>query len=266
MERKIELRLPLKHIFVTQFFGVHYNNFYKELLMDGHNGVDFRAYKGCPAFAAHDGVAEVVEDFYNGKTGLGVKIFNKENRYRTLQYHLLEAVVKTGQEVRAGNLIGRCDNTGYFTTGDHNHFDLKLTDENFNTIDGDNGYKGAINPTLYFKYFYDGSPLNNKDWDMSRAYHRYGKQRNWLAEFYLRFAPIGIKNQWTEAGRYIHKRLKAIGYKNPVLTGEQVNAIIYGAWDFEVVINPALYYDMWGYLTKAEYMKGERAFLTAVDK
>ena len=265
MQRKIELRLPLKHIFVTQPFGVNYFNFYSDLGMAGHNGIDFRAYRGYPCYAAHDGIANSIEDFYKGKTGLGVKIFNKENQYRTLQYHLLDVKIKNGQEVKAGELIGHCDNTGYFTTADHDHFDLKLTDEKGDTGDWDNGYKGAINPAPYFKFFYDGSPLNNKDWDKSRAYHRYGKQRNWLAEFYLRFAPAGIKNQWTEAGRYIHRRLKAIGYTNPALTGEQVNAIIYGSWDFEAVINPGLY-ETWGHITKAEYMKGERAFLTVVDK
>jgi murein DD-endopeptidase MepM/ murein hydrolase activator NlpD len=252
----IELRLPLKCIAINQPFGVNYADFYEKLGMIGHNGIDFKAYRGCPCYASHDGVAETVRD---SDGGLGVKVFDYKNKFRTLQYHLLDFAIKDKQPVASGDLIGHCDNTGSMTTGDHDHFDLKLTDDLGNTLDNNNGFKGAINPAQYFKFFYDGTPLNNKDWNKSRAYHRYGRPRTWLAEYWFRFAPAGINNQWANSGRWVQKRLKYLGYEVPALNGEQVNAIIYGGWDFEAVLNPAMF-ENWSQLTKDEYNKGERPF------
>lgn len=114
------------------------------------------------------------------------------------------------------------------------------------TINKDNGYGGAIDPMLYLP----------KDFDKLPANKFYGKPRNWLAEFYLRFAPIGINNQWTITGRYIHRELKKRGWVIPILSGKMINAIIYGSWDFESVMNPLLEPAI-NYLTKADFEKGE---------
>jgi len=109
------------------------------------------------------------------------------------------------------------------------------------TANYNNGYKGAIDPAIFFKEKY------GKDWDKSASYNRYGRKQDWQAEFNMRF-----KNAW------LHKQLKKRGL-NPILNIEQINALVYGAWDFEDVINVALY-DCWGYLTKKEYNEGKRAF------
>ena len=69
----------------------------------------------------------------------------------------------------------------------------------------------------------------------------------------MRFAPIKIKNRWAESGRYIHKKSKRLKFLIP-LSGESVNAIIYGAWDLSAIINPAMT-QIWQWYKKDEYEK-----------
>jgi len=40
---------------------------------------------------------------------------------------------------------------------------------------------------------------------------------------------------------------------------DTINALVYGNWDFESVINPAMWQNVM-YLTKSEYKKGLRPF------
>lgn len=250
----MKLKLPLKHIQVNQPFGVNYLDFYKQWGLKGHNGIDFKARNGCPVYAAHSG--KVLFEGKDGDGGVSIVLWNKiassidNELYKTIYYHLKETIVKIGQDIIVGDKIGLANNTGKFTTSDHLHFMIKMTDGRGNTINLENGYKGAMDPSFYFP----------KNWDRSRAYHRYGKERSWLAEYYLRFAPQNIVNRWTEAGRYLHKRMLRMGYASPVLSGEQVNAILYGAWDADAILNPAMY-ENWSQLTKAEYVSGQRPYL-----
>ena len=76
--------------------------------------------------------------------------------YRTISWHLIDddAVVKTGQVVKAGDLLGYGDNTGQ-STGDHLHFGLHIIGTDLN-----NGYKGFSDPQLYFNGKY-AEEINN---------------------------------------------------------------------------------------------------------
>lgn len=239
----IELRLPLKDIFVTQPFGRNYVDFYQKLGMKGHNGVDFRAKNGCPCYASHDGVI-----YYCGtdnEGGIEVDIWNKENLYKTIYYHLKSYIVKQGQTVKAGELIGYCDNTGKYTTGSHLHFTLKQTNADGSTLTSswNNGYKGAIDPAPYFNQSYNGVEIGNKDWDRSRSYHRYYRGR-----------PKGGYYNEVKVLPYLIRRLKRLP------TYEEINAIVYGGWDIESVMNEVMY-ELWSQLKKYdEYLKGERPF------
>jgi len=183
--------------------------------------------------------------------GISIELLSNEKGegFKTIYYHLKEAKVFKGDKIKEGQVIGLADNTGKYTTGDHLHFALKITN-NGQTVNSNNGYLGAIDPAPYFKI--------GKNWDKSSAYHRYGRNRNWLAEYWLRFAPAKENNQWANSGRWIQRQLAKLGLKAP-LTGEQTNAIIYGGWDFEAVINPAMY-EIWGWVTKNEYERGVRPF------
>ena len=243
----MKLALPLKHIFVTQAFGRNDVPFYKKLGLEGHNGVDFRATVGCPCFASMEGTISYARTDTSG--GKCVIIEDRKKGYKVIYYHLDKIDVKRGQSVQVGDKIGLCGNSGKYTTGPHLQFGLKEIDKSGRTLNWNNGFKGAIDPVQFFP----------RNWDKSAAYHRYGKKQSWWAEFYFKFTPIKEDNKHTRDGRWVHKRLKAMGLKPPLST-ERVNAILYGAWDFQTVMNDALYFSKWGFLTKKDYNKGKKPF------
>jgi murein DD-endopeptidase MepM/ murein hydrolase activator NlpD len=240
------LLLPVKDILVTQYFGENWLDFYAKLGMKGHNGIDFTTRRGCVVLASHDGIVNHAGKDGDGGIGIEISSTMAGEGIKTLYYHLKTVSVYTGNEVKAGQVIGLADNTGKYTTGDHLHFGLKLIKSGV-TLNKGNGYNGAIDPSSYFI----------RNWDKSAAYHRYGRKGNSLVDFWFRFTPLGVKNQWTESGRWVQRQLK--NKRLPLLSTEQVNALIYGAWDFESVINPSMR-PLWGWLTKDEYNRGEKAF------
>ena len=241
----IKLQLPLKDIAVMQPFGVNYVDFYQKLGMTSHNGIDFKAHDGCPCRASHNGLVTVAGEDSQG--GRQVIIWDKLNGFQTIYYHLKDWTVKVGDSVQAGDLIGHTDNTELYTTGGHLHFGLKLTDEKGATLNKSNGTLGAIDPSPYFP----------SDWETIPVNKFYGKKRNWWAEFFVRFAPVSYNNNWVKSGHWIQSQLWKYGVKT--LNGEQTNAIVYGAWDFESVMNPAVH-EQWGYMTKEEFLNGARTF------
>ena len=234
-----KLRLPLRDIRVNQPFGVNFVDFYTILNLKGHNGVDFKTKTGCACYSAHDGVV-----IFSGKgsdEGVGVEIWDTVQNIKTIYWHLESSCVKKGSVVKAGQLIGRCDNTGFYTTGDHLHFGLKRVDRNGNTININNGFKGAIDPTPYFCENYEGNKIKNKDCYKSNSYHRYfRKDRNIKLE--AKF--------WALIPTLLRK----------VPTSELVNAIVYGAWDRDIVKNDAMF-EIWGTLKKGEFLNKKIPFL-----
>lgn len=238
----MKLILPVRDILITQPFGVNYLDFYKKLGMDGHNGIDFLAKNGCPVLAAQSGTVVYSGKDYSG--GISVEILSSLNGdgYKTIYYHLLETKINQGQTVKAGKVIGLADNTGKYTTGSHLHFGLKKIFNSI-TINKHNGYRGAIDPAPFFKEQY------GKHWDKSAAYHRYGRRQVWKAEWKMRF-----KNIW------LHRQLIAMGRHPLSLKTEEVNALVYGGWDWEAVKNPAMRYN-WAYLKKDEIKSGKIPFL-----
>jgi murein DD-endopeptidase MepM/ murein hydrolase activator NlpD len=225
----MQLLLPVRDISITQPFGVNYLDFYKKLGMKSHNGVDFRAKHGCPVLAAHGGlVSNCGTDSQGGKF---VELDSADG-YRTIYYHLLTVDVKKGIGINAGFVIGTADNTGIYTTGDHLHFGLKQI-KNGQTLNKDNGYNGAIDPSPFFVERY------GEMWYKPAVYHRYGRKQLWTAEWTMRF-----KNAW------LHKQLIKRGL-NPIWGIEPINALVYGGWDFESVVNPAMY-EQWSNLTKSQ--------------
>lgn len=243
--KTIELGLPLLDIIVTQEFGKSFLwydkrkkkvvDFYPNLGLLGHNGVDFRIMRGCPTYATITGL--VLNCGKDSGGGVFVEIFDKEMRVKTLHYHLLSLSdkIQKGVKVKKGELIGYCDNTGIWTTADHLHYAPKRTDQFGNTIDKGNGYNGAFDPTPYFP----------KNWDKSNAYHRYGRKQNWIAEWLMRF-----RNVW------LHKQLIARGRHPLSLSTDECNALVYGGWDFKFVMNDAMF-QIWGFVKKEDYEENQ---------
>ncbi|MDE6085411.1 MAG: M23 family metallopeptidase [Muribaculaceae bacterium] len=105
-----------------------------------HEGMDFSAPIGTPVYATGDGVVKVAG---RGMSGYGnVVDIDHGFNYMTRYAHLDQVLVKPGQEVKRGDLIGKVGNTGK-STGSHLHYEVRL--------------KGVPqNPVNY--YFQDLSP------------------------------------------------------------------------------------------------------------
>jgi murein DD-endopeptidase MepM/ murein hydrolase activator NlpD len=98
-----------------------------------HDGTDLGAPLGVPVLAAYDGKVAVA-DFLGGY-GLTVVLEHNNGTQETLYGHLSELLVKPGDTVVQGAVIGRVGSTGN-STGPHLHFELReLTQNGWETID-----------------------------------------------------------------------------------------------------------------------------------
>ncbi|MEQ8364240.1 MAG: M23 family metallopeptidase [Cyclobacteriaceae bacterium] len=108
-----------------------------------HRGLDFTAPKGSPIYATGDGVIE--EAHYSTSFGNVVYIdhnFGFETRYA----HMTEYIVKKGEHVKRGQIIGYVGNSG-LSVATHLHYEVL--------------FKGdQINPINFFQ-----RDLNNKEYE-----------------------------------------------------------------------------------------------------
>ena len=223
----IKLGWPLRKLSVNQPFGTNYNNFYQELGMKGHNGIDYKSNVPEPIYACFDG--EVVHSGANADGGIEVKIASnyfrvdgKQFQLRATYYHLQSFSVSKYDVVKKGQKLGITDNTGRYTTGAHLHFGIKpfmLVDGKLIT-DEKNGYFGSIDP----------QPLLEAGWDLLPVDNRYSKPKNWLLEYMARFKTPEIHLQLIKLGRH------PLG-----LTDRELKARVYGNWSAEEIFNPALF-------------------------
>jgi murein DD-endopeptidase MepM/ murein hydrolase activator NlpD len=88
-----------------------------------HEGVDYSAYGGTPVYAPASGKVVLAERlFVRG----GAVIIDHGLGVYTGFYHMSEVIALPGQEVNAGDLIGRVGSTG-LSTGNHLHWDLLVS-------------------------------------------------------------------------------------------------------------------------------------------
>jgi len=105
---------------------------YGHLQSNFHKGIDFRADEGTPVYAAADGVVIVPVDVDTGDEK-NVTI-NHYTDINTFYSHLSKVVVKEGDEVKQGDLIGYVGSTGE-STEPHLHFELCIDGEYVDPID-----------------------------------------------------------------------------------------------------------------------------------
>lgn len=87
-----------------------------------HNGIDLRGSTGTPVRAAADG--EVVIAGARGGYGNTV-VVGHGGGMATLSAHLSQVLVRSGQTVKAGQVVGLVGSTG-MSTGPHLHFEVRL--------------------------------------------------------------------------------------------------------------------------------------------
>ncbi len=134
--RRIALRLPLSGPIhgapITSRFGMRIDPFLGTPAM--HTGIDFRVPTGYPARVTADGTVTIAG--YNGGYGNMVEV-DHGNGITTRYGHLSKILVKVGQVVSKGTILGRTGSTGR-STGPHLHYEVR--------VDGD-----AIDPMKYIK-------------------------------------------------------------------------------------------------------------------
>jgi murein DD-endopeptidase MepM/ murein hydrolase activator NlpD len=117
------LLLPVSNSFLTQKHGA--TNFaQKAYAGKWHNGIDLAAPIGTPIMAAADGIVVGVEnqDRYCFKGAYGKYVAIRHyNGLTTIYAHMSLYIVKEGQQVKRGEIIGYVGQTGY-ATGPHLHF------------------------------------------------------------------------------------------------------------------------------------------------
>lgn len=111
-----------------------------------HKGFDFAALTGTPVQAAAQGEVTLVG--YDVGYGLHVYV-NHQYGFKTHYSHLSSIIVKKGQRIQQGQVVGKVGNTG-LTTGSHLHYELYLGNE-------------LVDPGVYFRVFNDYErPTNNR--------------------------------------------------------------------------------------------------------
>lgn len=106
-----------------------------------HNGEDISAPLGTPVAATNDGVVRLtVDHFFSGK---GIFLDHGLGFY-SMYFHLSEVLVKDGDVVKAGQIVGKVGATGR-ATGPHLHWGVKLNGARVNPYSLlDLPFKGAI--------------------------------------------------------------------------------------------------------------------------
>jgi hypothetical protein len=107
---------------VTQSFAEHVHRAKVNKWKNYNGGIDWAIPSGSPIVAAQAGVVTMVR---NDATGYGFHVrIQHEGGFLTIYGHMMDAAVRVGDVVIAGEVIGRSDNTGN-STGPHLHFELR---------------------------------------------------------------------------------------------------------------------------------------------
>ena len=117
---------PLKSIKVTSPYGYRRDPFTGKL--SWHNGLDLRA-KNEPAYAMMDGIVEKVG--YDNRSGNYVTL--RHGNYHVSYCHLSSIIVRKGESVFPGIIVGVTGNTGR-STGCHLHLTCKKDGKSVNPI------------------------------------------------------------------------------------------------------------------------------------
>ncbi len=114
---------------IASGFGYRIHPIYKTLRF--HDGIDFSAPTGTPIYATGDGVIERKIGRLSGY-GLVIKVDHGYG-YQTLYAHCSKIIVRPGQKVKRGEIIGYVGNTGR-STGPHLHYEVIKNGKKINPV------------------------------------------------------------------------------------------------------------------------------------
>jgi len=124
-------------------YGIRIHPIYKVRKM--HNGMDFAAPIGTPIYATADGTVDNVEISF---TGYGKKVeIDHGFGYRTRYAHMHMFVVRNGQHVKRGEIIGYVGDTG-LSTAPHLHYEVFINHAQVNPV---HYFFNDLNPAEYAK-------------------------------------------------------------------------------------------------------------------
>jgi len=120
---------PLKvHTYIASGFGTRRNPFGRGY--EFHDGIDLPAWYGTPIYATAPG--KVIEAGWSNIYGYYVKLDHGYG-YRTLYGHMSKILVKRGQVVKRGEVLGKVGSTGR-STGPHVHYSVYIWGKAVNPV------------------------------------------------------------------------------------------------------------------------------------
>lgn len=123
---------PLPGIYyISSVFGGRYHPITGK--WHNHGGTDIPAAGGTKIYAAQDGVVTTVSKNKNSSYGWYCIITHANGRATLYAHMRSKAVVKEGQTVSKGDLVGYVGTTGS-STGNHLHFELRINGEKSNVL------------------------------------------------------------------------------------------------------------------------------------
>lgn len=156
-------KLPLEKTPITSPFGPRWRSW--------HYGVDLDLNTGDPIYAGFDGIVRI-RGYDRYGYGYYVVVRHK-NGLETLYGHMSKILVNIGQELKAGDLIGKGGSTGR-STGSHLHYELRFQGAPFNPELIYDFKKSAIKRQIYFitaATFSDVSSSQNQKFQTA-AFHK----------------------------------------------------------------------------------------------
>lgn len=136
---------------IVSGFGYRIHPIYKTMHL--HSGIDFLAPRGTPIYATGDGVV----DNPKGYSGYGIVcVLNHGFGYYTLYGHMSRMIVKQGQKVKRGQIVGYVGSTG-ISTSPHLHYEVIKNKKKINPI---NYFYNDLSPADYEKVIEISSRVN----------------------------------------------------------------------------------------------------------
>ena len=143
---------PLKGMHhITSGFGRRYHPILKTLRP--HTGIDITAPKGTPVYATGDGIVSNE----TGGSGYGIcVVINHGYSYQTLYAHLSKKIVRPGQKIKRGQIIGYVGSTG-LSMGPHLHYEVIKNGVYVNPV---HYFYGDISPEEYEQILKSSKEVN----------------------------------------------------------------------------------------------------------